>query len=114
MQGMDKNTGRLITDEQAHVRQSIDDIITTPINSRIMRRDYGSLLPELIDHPLNTATILKLIAATAMAILHWEPRFKLKQIKLSRSTNGSAMIEVIGSINDQSINVESELGGRSI
>jgi phage baseplate assembly protein W len=111
MQGMDKDTGKLINNEH-HVRQSINDIITTPVNSRVMRRDYGSLLPELIDHPLNSATVLKLSAATAMAILHWEPRFKLQQIILNRSVNGSVIIEVVGTINNQVINIESSLGGK--
>uniref|UniRef100_UPI0026076D20 ATPase domain-containing protein n=1 Tax=uncultured Sphingobium sp. TaxID=316087 RepID=UPI0026076D20 len=31
----------------------VRDILTTPIGSRLMRRDYGSLIPELIDQPAN-------------------------------------------------------------
>ena len=46
-----------------HLRQSIADILTTPIGSRVMRRDYGSLLPGLIDQPQNNATTLRLYSA---------------------------------------------------
>ena len=45
MTGMSRETGRACDDELAHIRQSIRDILTTPVGSRIKRRDYGSLLP---------------------------------------------------------------------
>jgi phage baseplate assembly protein W len=41
MQGMNRNTGRKLSGVD-HLRQSIVDILTTPIGSRVMRRDYGS------------------------------------------------------------------------
>ncbi|WP_402719017.1 hypothetical protein [Janthinobacterium rivuli] len=55
-------TGRSLTG-LGHLRQSITDILTTPIGSRIRRR-YGSEVPELIDPPLNSATQLRIYAAT--------------------------------------------------
>ncbi|RPE74630.1 GPW/gp25 family protein [Vulcaniibacterium tengchongense] len=81
MRSMDAATGRLIEGE-AHLRQSIADILTTPIGSRVMRRDYGSLLPELIDQPFNGATLVKLYGATASALMRWEPRIRLTRIQL--------------------------------
>ena len=51
---MNRATGRRITAAD-HLRQSVADIITTPIGSRVMRRDYGSLVPALIDQPHNPA-----------------------------------------------------------
>ncbi|MCV6588938.1 MAG: hypothetical protein OIF57_07920 [Marinobacterium sp.] len=50
MQGMDSVTGKPLAD-MAHIRQSITNILTTPIGTRVMRRDYGSVLPDLIDRP---------------------------------------------------------------
>ena len=35
-----------------HLRQSIRDILTTRIGTRVMRRDYGSRLPDLVDSPV--------------------------------------------------------------
>lgn len=75
-------TGRSI-DPLTHIRQSIYDIITTPIGSRVMRRDYGSRLYELIDAGINQALFVQLYAATASALLRWEPRFRLQRVHAS-------------------------------
>lgn len=84
MIGMNSATGKRIVGA-AHLRQSISDILTTPIGSRIMRRDYGSLLPELIDQPQNAATRVRLYAAVASALMTWEPRLRLSRISYSGS-----------------------------
>ncbi len=49
--GMNAATGRNLTGLD-HLHQSIADILSTPIGTRVMRRDYGSRLPELIDAPM--------------------------------------------------------------
>ena len=77
--GMHVATGRRC-DELDHLRQSIRDILTTPIGSRVMRRDYGSFIPELIDQPLAGATMQRVMAATVMAIHKWEPRVRIDRI----------------------------------
>ncbi|MCJ7475671.1 MAG: baseplate assembly protein W, partial [Wolbachia endosymbiont of Homalodisca vitripennis] len=51
MKGMDAKTGKAL-EEIDHLKQSIIDILTTPVNSRIMRRSYGSRLLELVDKPI--------------------------------------------------------------
>ncbi|MBU2714485.1 GPW/gp25 family protein, partial [Zooshikella sp. WH53] len=79
MQGINNNTGKSLSGIE-HLKQSITDILTTRIGTRVMRRDYGSRLPELIDEPLNGALRLELIAATAEALTRWEPRFKLTKV----------------------------------
>jgi phage baseplate assembly protein W len=47
---MNRQTG-LSLSEAEHIRQSVRDILVTPIGSRVMRRDYGSLLAAMIDRP---------------------------------------------------------------
>lgn len=81
MRGMDRVTGRAIEGE-AHLRQSIADILTTPVGTRVMRRDYGSLLAELIDQPANGSTQVRLFGAVAMALMRWEPRIRLGRVQL--------------------------------
>ena len=92
---MNSTTGTHITDA-AHIQQSIADILTTPIGSRIMREEYGSLLPELTDEPLTEATLLQAYAAIVMAIQQWEPRVLLENIASLVSTEqpGSAQLEI--------------------
>lgn len=79
---MDRYTGRTIS-EPEHIRQSIADILTTPIGSRVMRREYGSLLPELIDAPTNPGLQLQLMAATVTALLRWEPRIIIDAVEIN-------------------------------
>lgn len=64
-----------------HLRQSIIDIITTPLGTRVMRRQYGSKVFELTDAPLNSSTIILLYAAIAEALDKWEPRLKVTRIE---------------------------------
>lgn len=71
--GMNRETGRAITDAD-HIRQSCGDILRTPVGSRVMRRDYGSLLFSLIDMPQTDALRLQIMCACYMALLKWEPR----------------------------------------
>lgn len=96
MSGMDLNTGRAI-DGIEHLRQSIADILTTPIGSRVARRSYGSLLPELIDQPDNGSTRVRLCAATAGALMRWEPRMRVSRISLDRGARpGQLVIDIDG------------------
>lgn len=90
---MSRATGRAIN-EDAHIRQSVSDILTTPIGSRVMRREYGSLLPELIDQPGHAATRLRLMAATVMALLRWEPRLRVTAVGLTISADGKAQVDI--------------------
>jgi uncharacterized protein len=69
-------------DQDAHLGQSIRDILTTPIGSRVLRRGYGSRLLELLGRPLSASTIVDLIAATAEALAAWEPRIRLKRVQV--------------------------------
>ena len=63
---MNSETGKTISGIE-HLKQSIVDILTTPIGARVMRRDYGSRLFELIDHPIVPGFAQELYAAVAEA-----------------------------------------------
>lgn len=95
---MSRHTGQRLG-AMAHLRQSIADILTTPIGSRVMRRDYGSLVPALIDQPDNLATQVKVFSAIASALQRWEPRLKVEKIATTRNADrpGFAQIEITGS-----------------
>lgn len=102
MIGMNATIGKACS-ALAHIRQSIADILTTPIGSRVMRRDYGSDVPELIDQPLNGATQLRIYAATAYALQHWEPRISLSSVQLEFNVQGSANLILEGIAGQQSV-----------
>ncbi len=94
MQGMDRRTGRKLSGID-HLWQSVEDILTTRIGSRVMRRSYGSKLPDLIDEPFNEETRTDMIAATADAIARWETRFSVTSVSITHTyTNGKAKVEI--------------------
>ncbi|WP_054888423.1 GPW/gp25 family protein [Pseudomonas sp. NBRC 111118] len=97
---MNRHTGETIADED-HIAQSLVDILSTRIGTRVMRRDYGSLIPDLIDQPLNPANRLRLYAASAAAIMQWEPRITLAMVRLDvDSLSGAAILEIEAKHND--------------
>ena len=94
--GMHASTGAAINGVD-HLMQSIHTILTTPVGSRVMRRNFGSLLPELIDQPDNAATRVRVFAAVAGALMRWEPRLRISRVQLaSGSTPGQAELVLDG------------------
>ncbi|HEC8329197.1 TPA: GPW/gp25 family protein [Providencia rettgeri] len=91
--GMNRMDGKSLSDIQ-HIRQSVRDILITPIGSRIARRNYGSLLSELIDQPQNPALKLQLMSACYTALIKWEPRILLTRINLSSSEAAQVVIDI--------------------
>ena len=93
---MDSTTGRHIAGVE-HLKQSIADIITTPLGSRLQRRTYGSLLPGLIDQPDNARTRLRCYAAIASALMNWEPRLRVTRVGMqSGAAPGQATVTLEG------------------
>jgi len=91
MAGLSRTTGTALEGIE-HLRQSIADILTTPIGSRVMRRDYGSNLPFLIDQPFNAHTRMLCYAATAMALMRWEPRVRLIHVSIALGDKPGAVV----------------------
>lgn len=94
MEGINAATGKRLSGID-HLRQSIRDILTTPIGSRVMRREYGSRLFKLVDAPLNRSTLLDLYAATADALDLWEPRIKVLSVTAVSTAAGSIELDLI-------------------
>ncbi|MGL9779716.1 MAG: GPW/gp25 family protein [Wolbachia sp.] len=95
MKGMDAKTGKALEGIE-HLKQSIIDILTTPINSRIMQRNYGSRLFELVDKPINRDFTLEIYAAVAEALGKWEKRFKLEKVKITEVKEGRVTLDLEG------------------
>ncbi|MBR8314229.1 GPW/gp25 family protein [Burkholderia dolosa] len=94
MIGMNARTGRTVAN-QVHIEQSAADILFTPLGTRVMRRDYGSLLPELIDGPVNPLMRMRVMAASVMALARWEPRIQVNQVDFaSTGIDGGAVLEL--------------------
>jgi phage baseplate assembly protein W len=95
MNGMNRFTGESLTGID-HLRQSIIDILTTPIGSRVMRRDYGSRLYELVDAPINRALLVEIYTAVSEALINWEPRLELTRVVVESIEHGAISIALEG------------------
>jgi phage baseplate assembly protein W len=94
MTGMNAATGAALSGLD-HLRQSISDILTTPVGSRVLRRDYGSRLFELIDRPLNEETRVLIVSAAAQALNKWEPRLRAVRLTVSAAEVPHGRISLI-------------------
>jgi len=71
--GVDRSNGQAI-ESLEHLKQSLHDLLTTAVGSRVMRRDYGSVLPFLVDQPMNARTLMQMRAAIVHCLTKWERR----------------------------------------
>ena len=95
MIGMNASTGASITGID-HLRQSVLDILRTRLGSRVMRRTYGSRLPELVDSPVNAAGVADIVAATADALARWETRIRVTNVSVYAAGVGTVEITITG------------------
>lgn len=96
MIGMDSKTGKTLGGE-AHIKQSIRDILTTAIGTRVELLEYGSELPNLVDRPMNNLLTVEVFAEIAKALAKWEPRFVLNAVRIEGMTqNGRMTIGIDG------------------
>ncbi|WP_338724674.1 GPW/gp25 family protein [Pseudomonas tolaasii] len=112
---MNRQTGGAIGNLD-HIAQSMTDILTTRIGTRVMRREYGSLLPELVDHPFNDVTRLRVYSGVVMALMRWETRVNLSRVQLLGATlQGLVVLDLEGSVIDTnqplSLSLPLQLGG---
>ena len=79
MRGISRHTGQNI-DAMTHLRQDIEDVLTTPLGTRVGRRDYGSRLPDRVDRPMSADLVVDVTLDSADAIAKWIPIFKLTRV----------------------------------
>ncbi|WP_172373385.1 GPW/gp25 family protein [Mesorhizobium sp. NZP2234] len=87
MRGMDATTGKEL-EGLAHLKQSITDILSTRIGTRVMRRDYGSDIPNLVDRPVTADFAVDIYMALADALGRWEPRLRLREASFNPLGDG--------------------------
>lgn len=95
--GMNPETGLSVSGLD-HIQMCIGQILNTPQGSCVARREFGSLLPFMIDAPLNPLTRIRVVAACAAAIQKWEPRVTLKSVSLTQPTDSSSTSSAPGSL----------------
>ena len=95
MIGMDRRTGLLISGVE-HLRQSIEDILTTPLGSRLMRPEYGSTIRRFVDLPVSEGWKSAVQAEAARALKRWEPRIELTRVQVLSVLDGRVTFRLTG------------------
>jgi phage baseplate assembly protein W len=93
--GMNAKTGQALCGIE-HLEQSIRDILSTPVGTRVMRRSYGSRLMYLLDGPMNETMMAQMQAAVVEALNNYEPRLKLTQVVVSGAESGRVILTIEG------------------
>jgi uncharacterized protein len=94
MIGTDPTTGQS-TQGIAHLKIRVRDILTTRIGERVMRREYGSRLPELVDQPVNKGWLVEAYAAVAEALDRWEPELRLIRTRVESAGTDGVVLTII-------------------
>lgn len=97
MTGMNRANGQAMTG-LSHLEQSVADIITTPLNSRVMRRTYGCDLFRMVDAPTTGEFEVRAVAAIYTALGQWEPRLAVQNVTVNAAANGTLSIVLYGQI----------------
>ncbi|MGF6316492.1 GPW/gp25 family protein [Pseudomonas frederiksbergensis] len=95
MIGMDRHTGQPISGIE-HLRQSVEDILSTPLLSRRERPEYGSKLRRMVDLPINEGWKSAAQAEAARALGLWEPRLKLERLRVVSVLGGQINMKISG------------------
>ena len=105
MIGMDRHTGQPISGI-AHLRQSVPDILGTPLGSRRHRMDYGSKLRRFVDLPVTEGWKSAVQAEVARALGRWEPRLKMDQVRVISVIGGRINLKLVGQYLGDAVTLE--------
>ena len=61
-----------------------------------MRRDYGTLLANLIDQPISEVLYLKIYSTLYTAYVRWEDRVDISQMNVVDIKNGKLILDIVG------------------
>lgn len=103
--GLNRESGGHLSGYE-HLKQSITDILTTPVGSRVMRPEYGSHLPRMVDLPVNKGWISAVQAEIARAIGRWEPRLKLSLVTVVSVIDGKVSMTIAGEYKNEMVLIE--------
>jgi uncharacterized protein len=98
----DQNRLQLVSDD-IDIRQAIYIIIFTAPGERVMRPDFGCQIHELVFAPANSETAALAERYVREALVRWEPRIDLQEVKCTpgNTERGELMIEVSYKLKNQ-------------
>ena len=92
-----------------HVKQALIQVLKTSIGERVMKRDFGSSLQQLVFQPQQQLLLTQIVNAVKTAVETWEKRVIVKEIKVLELNPKDGKIEISISFKIISTNVEGNL-----
>ncbi len=85
--GVDRDGNIRATSLEEDVRQAILLIMQTAPGERVMRPDFGCGLHNLVFEPVNRTTMALVQHTVEQALIDWEPRIDLLEVKVTTDDN---------------------------
>lgn len=87
---------RLVSDEE-DIQQSLEIILSTGINERIMQEDFGAELSDFLFEEMDQSLINGIESTVSDALINHEPRIELEEVNVSAdgATHGLLLIGII-------------------
>jgi len=78
------------------IRQAIHLILGTARGERVMRPDFGAGLQALVFEPVNTTTMALVRHRVEEALITWEPRIDLQEVRVTTdgATRDRLLVEI--------------------
>ncbi|MCC6459598.1 MAG: GPW/gp25 family protein [Saprospiraceae bacterium] len=86
-------TVQMVTDEE-DIEQSLRILLSTYPGERITNLEYGCDLRSMILQPFNSATDARIRDIITMAIMYFEPRVKLNEIKIDSTSERDGLLKI--------------------
>lgn len=86
MADIDRRTGKVIDNLQSAF-QSVEVIFTTRLGERVMLREFGAGMIELLGRLVEPRLLVAFKQLIATAIDLWEPRFRVRNVLFTGSVN---------------------------
>ena len=94
--GLDRHTRRPLRGFD-HVRQSVDVILTTLLDERVMRLEFGFDGTRLIGRNMVPPVVLSYYRAVVTAVHRWEPEYRIRSCQVvEASRTGTLGLRTLG------------------
>jgi phage baseplate assembly protein W len=90
--GIDTNGQIGMADDEQLISQAIEIILGTAKGERAMRPEFGCGIHDLVFANINSTTASRMTQEVREALLLWEPRIDVRDIKVTPDTNSAGVL----------------------
>jgi phage baseplate assembly protein W len=88
---LDASADLALVGQEEDIRQAIRIILGTSPGERVMRPDFGAGLRDLVFEPLNATTVALARHRVEQALILWEPRIDLLDVRVTADPPSARM-----------------------